>query len=123
MLVLKGLLNVSGYIKGDENEIDIYVNLKETVSYQRFIIARELWHLLLYKEKEPTQNGRILFRIERNSLQDREANAFASELLMPTDWTIKMHESNYDSYEIAKAFGVVLAAVRAKLQKMYTRGE
>ena len=114
---------VSGYIKEDKNEINIYVNPEETTSYQRFIIARELGHLLLHKEKEPTQNGRILFRIECNSLQDRKANAFASELLMPTDWTIKMHESDYDSYAIANAFDVAPAAVRAKLQKMYTRGE
>lgn len=114
---------VSGYIKGNENEIDVYVNPKETASYQRFIIARELGHLLLHNEKEPTQNGRILFRIECNSLQDREANAFASELLMSTDWTIKMHESDYDSYEIADAFDVSPSAVRTKIQKMYAKRE
>lgn len=39
MLVLKGLLNVSGYIKGDENEIDISLIVLFEALKQGFIFT------------------------------------------------------------------------------------
>lgn len=111
-------MDISGYIKENNDNVDIYIDSNDAASRQRFTVAHELGHLLLHPDKKIPEGGRILFRNGSYSPQEREANAFASELLMPTDWTVGMYNKGYDCQKIARAFGVSPSAVEVKLYKM-----
>jgi Zn-dependent peptidase ImmA (M78 family) len=80
--------NVSGLLFRKGREQAIGVNSAHPMVRQRFTIAHELGHMRLHPGKELIlDHVRVNLRDDRSSLgtdrEEREANAFAAELLMP----------------------------------------
>jgi Zn-dependent peptidase ImmA (M78 family) len=89
------LKDISGLIFRDGNQVIIGVNERDAVNRQRFTIAHELGHFFLHTQnplfidksidKVATIKLRNQVSSEAVSLEEIEANAFAAELLMPTN--------------------------------------
>ncbi|MDY7092611.1 MAG: ImmA/IrrE family metallo-endopeptidase [Acidobacteriota bacterium] len=80
---------VSGMLTREARRPVILVNRSDSITRKRFSIAHELGHFLLHKETVFVDR-RVRFRNQRSSLgidrEEIEANQFAAELLMPTDF-------------------------------------
>lgn len=107
--------NISGYLKEINGKWEIGVNSLHHPNRQRFTIAHELGHYFLHRDRAPFEDG-LLFRKENqlNSLE-REANQFASLLLMPSH-EFRRALNNQHISEVAKMFGVSEQAARYRLQ-------
>ncbi len=76
---------VSGMLIRDEDRVIIGVNSTHVPVRQRFTIAHEIGHLVMHKGR-PVFIDRLVRVNERDGSSDKEerqANAFAAELLMP----------------------------------------
>lgn len=92
------LKDISGLIYRDGNQVIIGINERDSGNRQRFTIAHELGHFFLHTQnplfidKGIDQGSTIKLRnqvsSEAVSLEEIEANAFAAELLMPTQMVI-----------------------------------
>jgi Zn-dependent peptidase ImmA (M78 family) len=91
------LRRMAGMLIRKDNRAFIVVNENDPDSRKRFTIAHEIAHLQLHKgELFLDHNYRVNFREGENSRtasrqQEREANAFAAELLMPCDRVIEAY--------------------------------
>jgi Zn-dependent peptidase ImmA (M78 family) len=77
----------SGFLEKIDDQWCIYINQYESVPRQRFTIAHELGHFILHSDEyaNTSIHDQIFFRDENTSPMEREANDFASGLLMPKD--------------------------------------
>jgi Zn-dependent peptidase ImmA (M78 family) len=78
---------ISGMLFRDAERKVIGVNASHARTRQRFTIAHELGHLLLHESRPMIVDTHVYRRDEVSSMgtkkEEREANAFAAELLMP----------------------------------------
>jgi len=86
---------VSGFINLEAGRPVVYVNSADSPHRQKFTIAHELAHWLLHENEIRTDPGKaILFRIaigETNTDPlEKQANAFAAELLVPMEFFAKV---------------------------------
>ncbi len=102
--------HISGFITPKDNRATMYVNETDAEPRRKFTVAHELGHWLLHKNEilsDPSKS--VLYRIALGKLNDdpmeREANAFAAELLVPMEFFKKM-EKGRSQDELAKTFGV-----------------
>src|SRR5205807_8592593 len=81
---------ISGMLFRDARRKVIGVNSFHAPTRQRFTIAHELGHLLLHETRSMIVDTHVYRRDEVSSMgtqkEEREANAFAAELLMPADF-------------------------------------
>ncbi len=111
-------------ISGALRDGTIYVNYNDLPTRQRFTIAHEIGHAVLHStEAEPFVD---LYRSSVSSLGtnqlERDANAFAAELLMPEDLLTRycdLIEVNPD--ELAAIFQVSPQAMRNRLNNLRLR--
>jgi len=91
-MLQEGMQDVSGFIaRKEDGKFYIYVNEDEHIHRQRFTIAHELAHYYLHlKDNLSNQNGVLDLKYrngtsydEEESKEEKEANAFAAELLVP----------------------------------------
>lgn len=100
----------------------IIVNTNSPKTRQLFTIAHEFGHIII-----PWHQGTIIddiYPIEVNDLfyleQEQEANRFAAELLMPSDWILNQY-TDYSTeignlqFKISRDIGVSLIAISIKL--------
>ena len=84
---------ISGMLYRDPKRKVIGVNSFHAPTRQRFTIAHELGHLLLHETRAMIVDTHVYRRDEVSSRgtkkEEREANAFAAELLMPADFVEK----------------------------------
>ena len=107
---------VSGFINPKEGVL--YVNKDETSQRQNFTIAHELGHYVLGHTRNQEEYADVLFRLrgayKDNHFTEKEANAFAANLLMPRklfqEWIYKYPFIN--DYQLSGIFGVSLQAVQ-----------
>ena len=88
----------------------IYVAKERSPERQRFTIAHGIGHLLLHKGEEYREDFLTI------SEEEREANRFAIDLLMP-----QYRVMNYVGYpvkEIAERFGVSIATMKYRLNEL-----
>lgn len=112
----------------------IGVNASESDVRQRFTIAHELGHMFMHQQDPISYDpsvGLIHFRDVHSSTgelkKEREANAFAAELLMPKEIVInEVNEMNgIDLHDLsalsrlADKFGVSHAAITVRLASIY----
>jgi Zn-dependent peptidase ImmA (M78 family) len=129
---------VSGFVYKDKTQSIIGVNTYHSRTRQRFTIAHELGHLLLENRQgiHVDQGDFLLkFRNEDSSKgtidQERDANLFAAELLLPRGLLEKDVESlnaisvTDDSQlrELAKRYEVSLQALLIRLSSMGIPGK
>ncbi|BFM05760.1 ImmA/IrrE family metallo-endopeptidase [Halioxenophilus aromaticivorans] len=114
--------NCSGMAYLDRGVKYIKYSASESPLRQRFTVAHELGHHLLGHVKKgmkfrDTPNE---FRASVSSREEREANVFAAELLMPSELVMSayLNSSIRDVEKLASAFGVSKVAMRIKLQEL-----
>ena len=121
--------NISGAIKRNESSpagYIIVVNSTHHPNRQRFTMAHELGHYIYHRDLLNLGVGDTLaYRAEGSdtpnerigSLQETEANRFAANLLMPYSLIsrIKTQEGIADPAQLAKRFGVSIAAMRIRM--------
>jgi Zn-dependent peptidase ImmA (M78 family) len=112
---------ISGVMINKDGLIKIFVHEKDSPTRQRFTIAHELGHI--YKDVDEGKDLKISSVSYRMANCEGEAfineqliNAFASELLMPTEQVKFFVETNYSLYEIANKFGVSYLAMLNKVK-------
>lgn len=126
--------NVSGFIARRGGATIIGVNSSQASVRQRFTLAHELGHHLLHaqglSEVHVDETFEVKFRDERSSLgtdlDEREANLFAAELLMPqhlieealaTQIGIDISDDDVIN-ELAENFGVSTQAMLFRLANL-----
>jgi Zn-dependent peptidase ImmA (M78 family) len=87
--------DISGFLYKKPNRNVIVVNDEHSQNRKRFTMAHELGHLLLNHGGDVfvDREGRFIFRDSKSQsgldIQERDANKFAAELLMPVEMVIK----------------------------------
>jgi len=102
----------------DPKSNTIFVNKEDPIYRQSFTVAHELGHIIL--EHDPNQYGVFLRNTHVETTdEEKEANAFASYLLMPDallkQTMDKYHLSEKDTELLAGIFGVSPEAMRFRL--------
>ncbi|MCL1891992.1 MAG: ImmA/IrrE family metallo-endopeptidase [Alphaproteobacteria bacterium] len=114
--------SASGFLEQIDNQWCIYINQYESEQRQRFTIAHELGHYVKHREKYANgrfQHDLIFFRDENTNPDEREANDFASNLLMPetiVNDCIKRGENTVK--KLADKFNLSTPAVRYRAYKL-----
>ena len=89
---------------------------------RRFTIAHEIGHFVLHPElahPEPARPERSDQVTEAGRVEDREADAFAAELLMPEHLVRQAaREHGADVDRLADRFDVSRSAIRSQLQRL-----
>lgn len=87
---------VSGAIKKENNNINIYVNEEDTLERKRFTIAHELGHYFLHLRCNPNKEFVDMHRRTGYNTQlpeEKEANQFAAAILMPEKKVRELYKS------------------------------
>ena len=120
---------ISGIIKNNRfHHIEIHVNKLHSEERQRFTIAHELGHYFSSEDFNQFEDADNLLEIEllkdrKNDLSDydeRNANSFALELLMPKiaiDYMLKTGKASTIG-DLAKIFKVSLSVMNIRLIKL-----
>lgn len=99
--------DISGVLIHNAGQVTIGYNERDSLLRQRFTIAHEIGHYALKHQREglfvdnPGKHFSVLFRDGNSStgerLQEREANAFAANLLMPRALLMEyVHRTSFD---------------------------
>jgi Zn-dependent peptidase ImmA (M78 family) len=79
--------NISGIVAIEEGQPVIYVNASDVPVKKRFTIAHEIGHVYLghltNKENNELLDDEVRLRSSVWNMEEKEANAFAAQLLMP----------------------------------------
>jgi len=110
--------NISGFYDPQENAI--FVNREEFPLRQTFTVAHELGHKILHEEWAKSSDYRVLLRDSHSEddFREKEANAFAANLLMPRSMVDRYWERLTMS-ELSQLFAVSVPAVKARLSFLY----
>lgn len=110
---------ISGFYDGEDNVI--VVNREEFPLRQTFTIAHELGHKVLHEEWARSSDYQVLLRnpYEQNKdFREKEADAFAANLLMPR-FMMDMYYENLSQSELSRLFAVSVPAIKARLSFLY----
>ncbi len=119
LVAFAGEIEVSGLLVALESGAVIAYNADEGKPRRRFTIAHELGHLLLRHYEH--------FHIDPRDItveghppdydwrDERAANDFAAELLMPAAWVTERHATTTNLARLAKAFTVSRQAMQYRL--------
>jgi Zn-dependent peptidase ImmA (M78 family) len=126
----KDMAGVSAILLKEKNKVVIAVNKKHPRQRRRFSLAHELGHLVMHSNHEHlnVEKGiqyKLFTRAEGvHSIDEKEANEFAAELLMPEDLIkkyfrkfIKNHEDTIIS-KLAEEFDVSEIALQYRLNNL-----
>jgi Zn-dependent peptidase ImmA (M78 family) len=106
---------ISGVLKKEQGIIAI--NKNHSPVRQRFTAAHELGHFLLgHGMEDVTDDREVDESFEKPDLKEREANLFASALLMPADRVKEaIKKEGQDIDKLASIFGVSKQAMTIRL--------
>lgn len=126
------------YIAGETNsqyscDKVILVNKNEERYHQRFVVAHELAHYLFdYLGNSQYSNDNILFidtykKDQHETIQEKRANAFAAEIMMPRELFIKQYniaikESNNRIFVLtylSKFFETSINAIEKRIMEVF----
>lgn len=113
---------VSGaLVKKPGQDPSILLNAKDSKNRKRFTCAHELGHYVRRAE-EPTQYEYVDYRDQNSSTgtdeEERFANKFAANLLMPK-WIVEtFHEQGLAPFRMAKQFGVSPESMQYRLENL-----
>lgn len=104
--------SVSGTIIKDEDLHAIGVNANHPRVRQRFTVAHELGHYIMGHDEAPILDDTF----DKNSDKEREANKFASELLMPYALLKSdIEKENHDIPSLARKYEVSEQSISIRL--------
>jgi Zn-dependent peptidase ImmA (M78 family) len=109
---------ISGAIISDGTKSQIKINCHDNPARQIFTIAHELGHKLLHIQ-DGADGVIVSFRSLKNE-REREADAFAAELLMPDDLVMKEYNKLFYPLvsQLAETFNVSQSAMKYKLNEL-----
>lgn len=112
--------DLSGYVEKRGENWCVGVNIYQSKRRQRFTMAHELGHICLHATSLTTRHDeKIFFRSQLTSPQEKEANEFASDLLIPKELLLaQIAEGRKKLSELADIFEVSLDAMRYKAFKL-----
>lgn len=104
----------------------IYINEGLHPNRKRFTIAHELGHYLIHKKQDNSYKGirfRSTYISSKEKKEEREANTFASQLLIPTNFVKKDLEDSSEISEdkiikLSKKYEVSVIAMTIRLEKL-----
>jgi Zn-dependent peptidase ImmA (M78 family) len=103
--------DIPGFLKREGNGWKIGVNSLHHPNRRRFTVAHELGHYFLHRSEGDFEDTILFRRDYQVNRREREANEFASKLLMPTsEFRRELAVNNYDISSVARVFGVSGAA-------------
>lgn len=116
---------ISGEIRQENGNFVIRVNRHEAKHRQRFTLAHEIAHFLLHRDQIIEAGGwseNVLLRSGQSAQVEFEANRLASDLIMPSilvedvakEYSGPLVDEALE--DLAKKFGVSIAAMEIKLQ-------
>lgn len=111
--------NVSGFY--DSADDAIYVNKDEYAKRKTFTIAHELGHRVLHREWASSNDYRVLLRdqsLQTVDAKEQEANAFAANLLVPTQMLAK-YRNVASTEELSDLFAVSMPVIRNRLKREF----
>jgi Zn-dependent peptidase ImmA (M78 family) len=114
--------NVSGsLVKRKGSDPEILLNKEDSRNRKRFTAAHELGHYVRRSER-PEEYEYVDYRDERSSNgtaeEERFANGFAANLLMPREVVESLQEERTPDFLLAKQFGVSREAMRNRLDNL-----
>ncbi|KQL20505.1 hypothetical protein AN957_19225 [Cytobacillus solani] len=114
------LQKISGRLEIDELGTTIAVNSNHSQNRQTFTIAHELGHFYLHSHKRKTftetKLSENLYSLGE-VLIEREANLFASELLIPEEVLEKMLVKKFNYFRISNTIGVSTEALKWRIHR------
>ena len=112
--------DISGYIEKRGAKWVVSVNKYHSERRQRFTLAHEFAHYVLHKYKfRERHNDRALFRTREFNPVEKEANDFASELLIPQEkFRQYLREGIRNIADLSDKFNVSVSAIRYKAYKL-----
>lgn len=111
--------NISGMIKFENGEQNIYVASDEPSTRQRFTIAHEIAHYILHRQLIQAQNGSVLYRnSDENNEIERQANYLAAAILMPRYQIIDAWRTYKSIDKVANCFQTSPIATQIRLNKL-----
>lgn len=115
--------SASGFLEKIGDQWCVYINKYENETRKRFTIAHELAHLIFHSEKysksDNSLRDQIFFRDENTSPLEKQANDFASELLMPEGLFQRyIKEGDNTIIKLAERFNLSTAAVKYRAYKL-----
>lgn len=106
------------------SEYEIYINREQADVRKRFSTAHELGHIILWHLSN--QYERIDYKMRKDGWynpeelkEEKEANLFASALLMPAHLVQKLFSENKQIYEMSSIFWVSDQAIRIRLFNLW----
>jgi Zn-dependent peptidase ImmA (M78 family) len=114
--------NVSGMlVKRKGSDPEILLNRDDSRNRRRFTVAHELGHYVRRSE-QPDEYEYVDYRDERSSTgtddEERFANGFAANLLMPREAVESLVEEGTPDFLLAKRFGVSREAIQHRLDNL-----
>lgn len=110
---------ISGGLRHENGIWMMVVNRRHNERRQRFTLAHELGHFIMHKEKNEAFEDYTFFRNNKMASIEYDANNFAADLLMLTEYVQNAVESGCRNIgELAERFGVSNAAMRLKIENM-----
>ncbi len=107
----------SGCIYEEDGSYVILTNKKDHIHRRRFTVAHELAHFILHRDQ--IGDGIVddgLYRSKLSGPLEREANAYAADILMPMEDIIKAIDDGANSVsELAEKFYVSEAAMSIRI--------
>lgn len=115
--------DVSGFLERIDSKWKIYLNRFESESRKRFTIAHELGHFVCHREKYSgggiTTPDQVFFRDDTLSDEEKEANDFAANLLMPEDiFREQVKAGHRKIIDLAARFKLSTAAIKYRAYKL-----
>jgi Zn-dependent peptidase ImmA (M78 family) len=113
--------SLSAMLVRNKNKVIIGINEEHNIQKQRFSIAHEIGHFFLHKGEELIidKNYSINFRHYKTNhkayLQEKDANNFASRLLIPEEFLIR----DLKAFEIDELTPKMFEEIAKNLQKKY----
>lgn len=132
------LKSMSGFAYQKNGKKIICVNETDSELRRRFTMAHELGHMLVHGGDDITfDRSFAYFRNDNSSagvdIKEKEANAFAAELLMPTDHLLDqvrkmgggldLMGSDDKIKKLAAAYNVSFSAMSVRLHSLNSKGE
>lgn len=110
----------SGFFDPDLNAI--FVNKDEYPLRQTFTIAHELGHAVLHLDWARTDDYKIFWRDPKfgspNDPHEKEANAFAANLLVPRN-LLSMFYKSHSVEELSRLFAVSVPTIKHRISTEY----
>ena len=114
--------HILGLVLTTENNAVIYYSINDTTNRQRFTIAHELGHICSHLRPDSTDYPYIDWRIEEeaNNCEEKKANIFAGELLIPLHKLKQEYLSLRfpSSKELASIFGTSINVMEERLNHL-----